>query len=81
MLSSDYIWGAIMAWCMFLWEHVSFSKSRLLIFDSFPSMQTVSLSPALIQAIISAVTRAEMQSDLKSFQKCNLSWDSYERAY
>lgn len=45
ILSSDHVWGAIMAWCMFLWEHVSFSKSHPLIFDSFLSMQTVPLSP------------------------------------
>lgn len=47
ILSSDHVWGAIMAWCMFLWEHVSFSKSHPLIFDSFLSMQTVPLSPTL----------------------------------
>lgn len=47
ILSSEYVWGAIMAWCMFLWEHVSFSKSHPLIFDSFLSMQTVPLSPTL----------------------------------
>lgn len=85
ILSSDHVWGAIMAWCMFLWEHVSFSKSHPLIFDSFLSMQTCKCKPfithTLRQAIISAVTQAELQSDLRSFHDGSISGVSYERAY
>lgn len=37
-------------WCMFPWVHVSFSKSRPLIFEHFPSMQTVNISSSLGQS-------------------------------